>query len=78
MQPYSSNLQSTLRFTQRIQENVSIGRVFRDRQIHQSLDSARITRLDPASTMSPSIGTALQPKNPLGFVQRQTLNLGRF
>ena len=76
MQPYSSNLQPTLRFTQRIQENVK--KVFRDRQIHQSLDSARITRLDPVSTMSPSIVTALQPKNALGFVQRQTLNLGRF
>ena len=46
-QLYFSNLQPNLRRTQRTQDNVSLRRVFSVREINQSLDSARIGRIDP-------------------------------
>ena len=53
-------------------------RVFGDKEVHQCLDSARIRAFRPSSHDVTEHWYCLTAKNALSFVQRQTLNLGRF
>ena len=64
-QPYLNNLQLTLIWTQRIQEDLSTRTSFRNGKSIKVLIWLESGRLDPAPTMWPSIGTVLQPKTHL-------------